>query len=71
MKRGRRMCAMFDSPIECCPACGEMVLLDQTQGECAREHHCGIESPCPLRRYFTGIDFSVVQPKEKLRDEGY
>lgn len=62
---------MFDSPIACCPVCGEMVLLDQTRGECARERHCGIESPCPLRKYFTGIDFSVDQPKEKLRDEGY
>lgn len=62
---------MFDSPIECCPACGEMVLLDQTKFECAREHSCDPDIACPLQKYFTGIDFSIAQPKEKLRDKGY
>ncbi|MCX7180882.1 MAG: hypothetical protein NTX56_19645 [Proteobacteria bacterium] len=62
---------MFDSPIEPCPVCGQMVLLDQTRIECAREHGCGTDIPCPLQEYFTGIDFSVVQPKQKLRDQGY
>ena len=62
---------MFDSPIEHCPVCGQMVILDQTQVECAREHDCGIEVPCPLQRYFTGIDFNVPQNKEALRDKGY
>ena len=62
---------MFDSPIEPCPVCGQMVLLDQTQVECAREHACSTDTPCPLQKYFTGIDFSVDQPKEKLRDKGY
>jgi hypothetical protein len=62
---------MFDSPIEHCPVCGEMVLLDQTQRECSREHHCRKDTVCPLGKYFTGIDFSVVQPKEILRDKGF
>jgi hypothetical protein len=26
---------------------------------------------CPLEQYFTGIDFSVAQPKEALHDKGY
>lgn len=62
---------MFDSPIEPCPVCGEMVLLDQTQRECAREHHCRSGTECPLQRFFTGIDFSVAQSKEVLREKGY
>jgi len=62
---------MFDSPIDRCPVCGQMVLLDQTQVECAREHRCSADAECPLQQYFTGIDFSVTQPKEKLREKGY
>ena len=62
---------MFDSPIEPCPLCGEMVLLDQTQRECAKEHHCRKGTECPLQSYFTGIDFSVTQSKQALRDKGY
>ncbi len=62
---------MFDSPIEPCLVCGQMVVLDQTQVECAREHHCGSETACPLRKFFTGLDFSAVLAKEGLRDTGY
>ncbi|MCE9569351.1 MAG: hypothetical protein K8R10_04985 [Rhodocyclales bacterium] len=62
---------MFDSPIGRCPVCGQMVLLDQTRRECAREHGCDKTIPCPLEQYFTGIDFSVDQPKESLRDKGF
>lgn len=61
---------MFDSPIEACPVCGQMVLLDQTQRECAREHHCSTRTECPLKKFFTGIDFSVAQSKEALREKG-
>ncbi len=53
---------MFDSPFLVCPCRDIPVLLDQTQHECAREHHCGLDdldSPCPLARYFCGHDFSV------------
>lgn len=56
----------FDSPFELCPVCGQHVLLDQTQAECAREHHCdGVE--CPLAKHFTGKAFTesdVVAPEE-------
>ncbi|MDZ4255161.1 MAG: hypothetical protein U1A72_21530 [Sulfuritalea sp.] len=62
---------MFDSPIEPCPVCGQLVLLDQTQVECAREHGCLGETPCPLQNYFTGIDFRVAVNKESLCDKGY
>ncbi|MCK9381202.1 MAG: hypothetical protein M0P95_09065 [Sulfuritalea sp.] len=62
---------MFDSPVEPCPVCGQMVLLDQTQVECARQHGCSTDLPCPLQKYFTGIDFGVEQSKQKLRDQGY
>lgn len=62
---------MFDSPMDFCPVCGQMVLLDQTRSECLREHNCSDGTPCPLREYFTGIDFNVAQPKEKFRDKGY
>jgi len=46
------------------------VLLDQTRAECAREHHCSKNTACPLARYFSGIDFSITQPKEMFRDTG-
>ncbi|MBI5107491.1 MAG: hypothetical protein HZA62_01975 [Rhodocyclales bacterium] len=62
---------MFDSPVSPCPVCGEMVLLDQTKAECAREHHCGGKTLCPLQEFFSGIDFSIKQPKENFRDTGY
>lgn len=62
---------MFDSPIEPCPVCGQLVLLDQTRVECAREHGCPVGTSCPLQNYFTGIDFGVAVDKEALRDKGY
>jgi hypothetical protein len=46
---------MFDSPFEYCPRCQEVVLLDQSLGECAREHGCE-RSLCPLHKLFTGQD---------------
>lgn len=66
-----RRCIVFDSPFGHCQVCGETVLLDQTPRECAREHRCRKDVVCPLEKYFTGIDFSVEQPKEKLHDKGY
>jgi hypothetical protein len=62
---------MFDSPVAPCPVCGEMVLLDQTKTECAREHRCSKTTICPLQKSFSGIDFSKKQPKENFRDTGY
>jgi hypothetical protein len=47
-----------------------MVLLDQTRAECAREHRCRRNCACPLANFFTGIDFSVPQPKDIVNDPG-
>lgn len=45
--------AMFDSPIARCELVQQMVLTDQTQSECAREHECPPKTVCPLIRHFT------------------
>ncbi|MCC4117391.1 hypothetical protein LLG90_18715 [Aromatoleum toluclasticum] len=43
----------LDSPIGRCEAVREMVLLDETQKECAREHGCPDGRNCPLKGWFT------------------
>jgi len=43
----------FDSPIARCEAARAMVLTDETQAECAREHGCPPGRVCPLCGYFT------------------
>ena len=45
------MC-FFDSPIGRCEAVREMVLLDETQMECACEHGCPPGFKCPLEGCF-------------------
>lgn len=57
---------MFDSPFTLCPRRNEMVLLDQTLKECAREHRCRDTKHCPLARYFRGVDFTHPIDKESL-----
>ena len=59
---------MFDSPFTYCSRCGEVVLLDQTQRECAGEHHCG-NVECPLAKSFSGIDFEVSKPCQEPQHE--
>lgn len=59
---------MFDSPFDYCPHCGEMVLLDQTQRECAEEHRCG-NVECPLRNCFSGFDFRLAQAEKGKKHE--
>lgn len=52
------MC-FFDSPVAPCEKVHEMVLLDETQQECAHEHDCPPGRECPLAGRFTevsGID---------------
>lgn len=44
--------SLFDSPIARCEAIREMVLTDETQAECAREHACPPDRICPLYNYF-------------------
>lgn len=41
------MC-FFDGPIGRCEAVHEMVMIDQTQRECALEHGCPPDRDCPL-----------------------
>lgn len=43
---------VFDSPIARCSAVHEIVLTDETQAECAREHECPRDRVCPLCGYF-------------------
>jgi len=47
------MSKLFDSPFEVCPMCDEYVFLDQSQRQCAQEHHCE-NIKCPLQRFFVG-----------------
>lgn len=42
----------FDSPLARCEAVRELVLTDETQAECAREHDCPPGFKCPLCGYF-------------------
>lgn len=42
----------LDSPIARCEAAREMVLTDETQAQCAREHDCPPDRICPLCGYF-------------------
>ena len=44
--------SIFDSPIARCEAVREMVLTDETQAQCAREHECPADRICPLCGYF-------------------
>ena len=48
------MC-FFDSPIGRCEAVREMVLLDETQRECACEHGCPPGFKCPLDGCFATV----------------
>lgn len=59
---------MFDSPMEYCAVCGEMVTLAQTSTECQRKHTCATDQPCPLRNYFSSDDASLDPQLEKPAD---
>ena len=45
--------SFFDSPLARCEAVRQMVVTDETQAECAREHDCPPGFKCPLCGYFT------------------
>ncbi|HQU88143.1 MAG TPA: hypothetical protein PK620_06365 [Denitromonas sp.] len=45
----------IDSPIGRCEKVREMVLLDETQGECACEHGCPPGQDCPLEGHFAQV----------------
>ncbi len=60
--------SIFDSPIARCEAVREMVLTDETQAQCAREHECPADRICPLCGYFVEPDDSVkkvMNPQSK------
>lgn len=58
--------SVFDSPIARCDAVREMVLTDETQAECAREHACPPGRICPLCGYFANpedrVERAAVNP---------
>ena len=45
--------SFIDFPIARCELAHAIVLTDETQGECAREHDCPPGTACPLCGYFT------------------
>ena len=62
--------SFFDSPVGRCEAVREMVLLDETQAECAREHGCAPGCDCPLKAYFaeqSGVSDPASLPKVKAK----
>ena len=61
---------MFDSPFDACPVCRQVVLLDQTQAQCAREHACPAAGGCPLEAYFTGVECAAAGRKVRARLPG-
>ncbi|MDR3323675.1 MAG: hypothetical protein LBS89_05685 [Zoogloeaceae bacterium] len=46
---------MFDVHFAPCAAVGEMVIIDQTQQECVREHECPPGRQCPLDGCFADV----------------
>lgn len=56
---------MFDSPMEYCAVCREMVTLAQAGAECQRKHGCGTGQACPLEKYFSGVDGGPGLQQEK------
>ena len=58
--------SMFDSPIGRCEAVREMVLLDETQLECAAEHECPPERDCPLHGHFASVSGLSEEDAERL-----
>lgn len=57
--------SIFDSPIARCDAVREMVLTDETQAECAREHDCPANRICPLCGYFAETS-GIVESHEDV-----
>ncbi|MDD2988284.1 MAG: hypothetical protein PHI64_04915 [Zoogloea sp.] len=47
--------SFIDTPISRCEAVREMVLTDQTQGQCAHEHECPPGRQCPLDGCFAEV----------------
>jgi hypothetical protein len=58
--------SIFDSPIGRCEAVKEMVLLDETQAECAFEHDCPPGRQCPLDGCFEVVSGLSAEDAEAL-----
>ena len=58
--------SVFDSPIARCTAVHEMVLTDETQRECAREHACPPGRVCPLQGYFSETSGIADAPEAQI-----
>ena len=58
----------FDSPIGRCEEVREMVLLDETQAQCAAEHGCPAGTVCPLCGCFVEVSGISDQTMQELRD---
>ncbi len=56
--------SLFDSPIARCEAARAMVLTDETQTECAREHECPADRICPLGSYFSETSGISEEPHD-------
>ncbi|MDX9700008.1 MAG: hypothetical protein RBT55_10515 [Rhodocyclaceae bacterium] len=59
--------SFFDSPVGRCDEVHEMVLLDETQEECAREHGCAPDTDCPLAGCFTTVSGMSEEHAEALK----
>ncbi|MBL8437294.1 MAG: hypothetical protein JNM61_03765 [Zoogloeaceae bacterium] len=58
--------SFIDSPLGRCDAVKEMVLLDETQVECAREHNCPAGRNCPLEGCFAPVSGLTAADAEAL-----
>lgn len=58
--------SIFDSPIARCEAVHEMVLTDETQAECAREHDCPPDRECPLQGCFPAVSGMADETARQL-----
>jgi len=54
---------VFNSPLHYCTACRQYVALDQGQRECAHEHGCPPDQPCPLAHLFSARDTGAVHER--------
>lgn len=55
-----------DIPVSRCEVVGEMVLTDQTQRQCALEHHCPKGTKCPLEGCFA-VHSGVAEPHPECK----
>ena len=61
--------SIIDSPIGRCEAVHEMVLLDETQQECACEHGCPPGFDCPLAGYFAKVSGLLTRPLNMFTEQ--